>query len=876
MRRIGALLRVGALRRELDEEMAFHVDALTEDLVREGMSPRAARREAVRRFGNREAVHERSREERGVAPLDELARNLRFAARTLTRNPLFATTFILTLALCVASGTAVFSVADAVLWRSLPYPAPEQLAQVVVYDPGIGKQRANTSVDGRTWELVRDEGAPLQRAVYSDWVRGVNLTTDDAAAYVQQQRVGAGYFETLGVQPSLGREFTTAEDVPDGPAVAILSHRLWQRTFGSDPRILGRTVRLKGEEHTVVGVMPADFRSQAEADVWTPLQPSTTGEGSGTNFTLLVRAPDGMSLGEAEARLGALEVTLPGAGDREFRLGLVSLDQALSAGIRTPLMLLMVGVALMLVVGVSNLAGLQIARALARRSELATRHALGGGAAVLARQVVVENMVLGVLGGVLGIAAASTLVVGLEQSVEAHFGLWQEVRLDTRAVAAAVVLTILATFAFALAPLGQVLGGGTGRTLRSGARALGGGAHRLRKILLVGQVAMVTAMLFGAGLLVRSYGYLEGLDPGFEPEDVLTVQLSLDDARFAEAGQIRSLFDESLREIGAVPGVASAAVALTLPYERPLNMPYRTGDMEDSRTTNAVYVSPGFFETLGIPLHAGRDLGRADREDTPMVAVVNQAFVDQAFDGGDPLGRSLRMNVGAPQEITVVGVVGNVQQAGGWGGGGQPVWETPTVYLTPNQMPGGLLSAIHVWFSPSWVVRAEQPGSELAPAVTQALLGVSPDMPTARIASLEEITANAFASQRFEAAFLLVVAFFALLLAAVGLYGLVAHEVLERRSEMGLRMALGARPSQAVWSAGAGGVRLTMTGVLLGGVLSYWLSGFFRNLLFGVSAADPVVAVGLFGLMTLLALTASFIPAGRVGRLDPARVLRDA
>jgi predicted permease len=477
---------------------------------------------------------------------------------------------------------------------------------------------------------------------------------------------------------------------------------------------------------------------------------------------------------------------------------------------------------------------------------------------------------------VLGLAFASVLVSGLEQSVEAHFGLWQEVRLDSRAVFAAIALTAAATFAFALAPPGHVLGGQTGRSLRSGTRTLGGGAHRIRKVLLVGQVAMVTTMLFAAGRLVRSYGYLESLDPGFEADDVLTVQLSLEDARFAEARQVRSLFDESLREIGSVPGVAVAAVALTLPYERPLNMPYWVGDTEDSRTTNAVYVTPGFFETLGIPLLAGRNLGRTDRDDTPMVAVVNQAFVEQAFEGGEHLGRSVRMNLGEAREITVVGVVGNVQQAAGWGGGGQPVWETPTVYLSTDQIPGGFFRGVHVWFSPSWVVRAEQPDAELASTVTQALLRASPDMPTARIASLEEIMADAFSGQRFEAAFLLTVALFSLLLAAVGLYGIVAHEVLERRSEMGLRMALGAKPAQAVWSAGSGGVRLTMTGVLLGGALSYGVSGVLRNLVFGVSPADPVVALALFGLMTLLAVSASFVPAGRVGRLDPARVLRDA
>jgi predicted permease len=876
MRRIAAVLRPGRLREELDEEMAFHIDALTEDLVRQGMSPEAARREAVHRFGSREAVHDRAREERGLAVFDETARNLHFAFRTLARSPLFTTTFVLTLALCIASGTAVFSVADAVLWRALPYPASEQLAHAVVYDPSFGKSPGNTSVDGRTWELVRDEGAPLRRAVYSGWGRGVNLSTDDAAAYVLQQRVGAEYFATLGVSPAMGREFAAAEDVPGGPPVAILSHRLWERTFRGDPEMLGSTIRLKGEEHTVVGILPADFRSPAEADVWTPLQPSTTGEGSGTNYAVLVRIPEGMSFGEAEARLSSIDVRATGGGEGERRIGLVPLDEALNAGMRMPLVILMGGVLLMLVVGVSNLAGLQIARALSRRAELATRHALGGGASALVRQIVVENVVLGVLGGVLGLAMASALVSGLEALVEAHFGLWQEVRLDARAVLTAVTMTAVATLAFGLAPVGQVLSGRIGRALRSGTRTLGGGGHRVRKVLLVGQVAMVTTMLFAAGLLIRSYGYLEGLDPGFDAAGVTTLQLSLEDARFAEAEQVRTLFDESLREIRAVPGVASAAVSLTLPYERALNMPYRTPDSDDPRTTNAVYVTPGFFEALDIPVLAGRAFDDRDREDAAVVAVVNRAFAEQAFGGNEAVGRQIRMSFGREPEMTIVGVVGNVQQAAGWGGDGQPVWETPTVYLTAAQGASGFFQAIHIWFAPSWIVRAEQPGADIAPAVTRALLRAAPDMPTARVASLEEVMADAFSGQRFEAAFLLAVAVFALLLAGIGLYGIVAHEVLERRAEMGLRMALGANPSQAVWSAGSGGLRLTMTGVAVGAVLSYAISGVMRNLVFGVTPEDPLVAGGLLLIMTLLAITASFLPAGRVGRLDPALVLRDA
>jgi predicted permease len=876
VRRALAVFQSGRMRHELDEEMAFHLDALTEDLVRQGMSPRDARREAVRRFGSPEAVHTRSREERGVAFFDEGLRNVRFAVRSLSRSPLFAATFVVTLALCVASGTAVFSVADAVLLRSLPYPDAERLAHAVVYDPAFGLRPGNTAVDGRTWERLRDEGEPFERAVYSAWARGVNLSTDESAAYVQQQRVGQQYFATLGVAMGMGREFNASEDVPGGPPVAVISHELWQSTFGADPEILGRTIRLKGEAHAVVGVLPAGFRTQAEADVYTPLRPSSTGEGSGTNYAALVRIPEGMSFAEAQARLGGIEARDLRSGDAEYRLGLVPLDEALNAGMRMPVAVLIAGAIVMLLVGVFNLAGLQIARALSRRTELATRHALGGGRSALARQVITENVLLGVLGGFLGVAVASTLTGGLGAVLEQSFGLWQDVGVDSRALGIAALLTLCMTLAFGIAPVGQVMGRGISGTLRSGGRTLGGGAHRLRRALIVGQVALVTTMLFAAGMLLRSYDYLTTLEPGFEPDGVFTVQLSLDDARFAEADRVRALFDESVAIIEALPTVASAAVALTLPYERALNLPYRIPGEDDNRLANAVYVTPDFFETLSIPLRTGRLFGPGDRDDAPVVAVVNEAFAEAGFGVTDVVGRGIEMNFGRERDITVVGVVGNVQQTAGWGGNGQPVWETPTIYLPVAQANADFLSGIHIWFAPSWVVRAATPGAQVGPEVTRVLLDAAPDMPAARAASLERIMADAFAGQRFEAAFLLTIALFALLLAGVGLYGIVAHEVLERRSEMGLRMALGAKPGQAVWSAGASGLRLSLAGIALGGVFSVAVSGTVRSLVFGVGAFDPIVTVGLILVLAALSVSASFIPAGRLGRLDPAIVLRDA
>jgi predicted permease len=875
IRRLRHLLFGAQTRQELDEEMAFHLEALTRDLIRQGMDPAEARREARIRFGAPEWVHQRAREERGLALFDETARNVRMALRRLARDRLFASTFVLTLALCIGMATAVFGVVDSVLWRSLPYPAPDRLAQAVLFNPAFGKNPGSTGADGFTWERIRDEAAFLERAVYSGWARGVNLSTDEAAAFVQQQRVGAGYFGTLGVTPVLGREFTAAEDVPEGPQVAILSHELWIRTFHGDPDLLGTTIRLKGAAHTVVGIMPPGFSSPAEADIWTPLRPSTRGEGSGTNYGILVRIPRSMSFEEADARVAAIAPPQAEEGAPELRMGLVPLDEALNAGMRTPMLILLGGILLMFVVGCANLAGLQIARSLARQPEMATRQALGSGTGALVRQTIVENLVLGILGGGLGLGLAFYGMSGVEALVQGHFGIWQSVNLDGRALSVTLAVTLSATVLFGLVPVLRVARPGAYRVLVSGARVMGGSGHLLRKMLLVGQVAMVTALLFGAGLLVRSYGFLEGLDPGFNPEDVLSVQFSLEDARYTDAESVDRLFNESLEAIRRIPGVTSAAVTLSLPYERPLNMGFRFPDEEDYRVVNVVYVTPGFFETLDIPLSQGRAFSDVDRRGEPISVVVNEAFVRTHLTGEDPLGRRINIGFAGEDGATVVGVVGNVQQSAGWGDTNQPVWETPTVYSAAAQMSGGFFRGIHIWFSPSWVIRTARSSPSVPPQVTEVFRQAAPDLPVARTVTLSEVVDAAFAQQRFEASFLLTVALLAMILAGIGLYGIVAHEVLERRTEMGLRMALGASPGSAVWKTGLSGVRLTVLGLLVGALGAVGVSRVMGHVLFGVEPFDPVVLAGLAVVLAVLASVASFVPAARVGRMDPARILRE-
>lgn len=869
-RRLGA---TGEDRRALDEEMEFHLRELTDDLVAQGMDGPAARREALRRFGNPEAVQERVRRERGLAWFDELSRNLRFGVRQVVRDPVFGATHVLTTALIVAVGALAWGVADTTLWRGLPYPAADRLVHVSMYDAAAASAPSGVAVDGSTWLRLRAAGPDWPMAVYSGWATGVNLSTDVGAAFVRAQRIGAGYFETLGVQPARGREFTPAEDVPQGPALALLSHDLWSRTFGADPEVLGTTIRLKGEPHTVVGVMPEDFRSPAGADVWTPLRPDARGEGSGTNYTIVARAPEGRPLEEAAMALRTLAPAQDWAErEGDWRFGVVPMESHDLAQRRAPVQLLLGGIALMLLVGWGNLAGLQVARTMARAGELATRRALGGGRAALVRQLVVEMLVIGALGAAAGVVALWAVAPSVEVALETRFGTWQPFPGGGALLGVALLFAALSVVLSGIWPVVHTVGRHDARRIVSGSRVRGR-RHLGRKLLLVGQLAAVTVLVFSAGLLARSYTFLDGMEAGFDPGGVHAATFSLDDARYRDAATARALFRSTLEALEARGDVASAAVALTLPYERPLNMPFRRPGDDQNLLTNVVYVTPGFFETLGIPVLRGRVPTALDGPDDERVFVANQAFMERYLTGEAAIGSRVEMR-GGLGEGPIVGVVGNVQQAAGWGDAATPIWQTPTLYVSAYQVPSEFLRGIHIWFSPTWLVRGEGPEAAPARGITEVFRSLAPGLPAARSTTLSSVVDRAFARQRLEAGFLLTMAIFAMILAGIGLYGLISQEVLERRGEMGVRMALGASPSDAVVRTGSGGVALAAAGLALGMLLSIPAARLLDSLVFGVGAWDAVTLAIVTVALGSLALVASFVPALRIGRLDPARILR--
>lgn len=822
---------------------------------------------------------------------DALVRDARFALRVLRKSPAFTATAVLTLALGIGANATVFSMVDTLLLRSLPYPEPDRLAVVstVIRTPD-GSGGEQTSQDGHTWEVLRDH-AELTDLAVTGMPTGVNLYAGDRAVHLDQQRVSAGFFRVLGVAPRIGREFTPEEDRQGGPAVAILSHGLWQRAFGGDPAVVGGRVLLRGEPHTVVGVMPEGFRGTFPADpaeLWTPLRPSTTGEGGGTNYQIVGRLAPGVSWEQAGNEVDALAG--PAWSERfgeqaaeagvSAQFSLVPLGDALTEGLRWPLFLLWSAVGLVLVVVCANLASLMLARSSGRSREIAARIALGGGRGAVMRQILVESLVLAAAGGALGIAVGALGSRGLSALAADTLHLVQPVALDARVAGLMMALALAASLAFGLWPALHVSSVDPRAALADGGGrgASGGSVGWPRRVLVTAEVAVGVVLLVFAGLLVRTFVNLRSLDPGFDQAGVVAGGVSLQDARYETRERIAALVEESLEGIRRTPGVEDAAVSLRLPFERLLNLGFRTplpdGGMSDWAAVSTSYVTPGFFETLRIPLLQGRTLEAADGPGRPRVAVVNQRFVEERLPESAGLGARFELG-GEGEQYEIVGVVGSVQQSPRGLGGRDPLAKLPVVYVPLAQVDDETFVLVHTWFDTSWIVRSSLPTEQAVAGIRQALHAVDPRLPFVAFREMDEVRSGELGLQRFLMTLAVILAGLAAFLVALGLHGLVAHTVADRTRELGIRMALGSTMGQAVRAVLQPMAVLTLAGVAVGAGLALAGSRFVGAFVYGVSATDPWTILAAAAALLLVAASASVGPGLRVLRLDPARTLRE-
>jgi len=805
-----------------------------------------------------------------------LWKDVRFASRQLRKSPAFTLVVLATLGLCIGVNTAIYSVLDAVLLRPAPYPQVDRLAMVTTV---FGRGDTHTSQTGTLFESVRDGAAALDVAAYSG-VSEVNFAAPGHIESIHQQRVSAGFFRVLGVAPQYGREFLPAEDVRGGPPIAVLNHDFWQRIFNGDRSVLGRAITLRGEPYTVVGIMPRGFRTDAPADVWTPLRPTRTGEGSGTNYEVVARLKPGVSWEQANQQLKALsrgivDPNMPRKAVWEERI--VPLQTGLTGDVRSELLITWGAVLAVLLIGCVNIAGLVLARSSTRSREIATRMALGGGRAAIVRQLLVESLLLALGGCAAGIGIGALTIGWLKRLGAEHFELWHPIGIDARVLAAMIAISVLTSLVFGLMPALSTSRLDIRSVLVEGGRGVAGGRRRWsRQALVACEVALSLVLLVSAGLLVRTLAYLNGLNPGFDTRNIISAQGSLQDARYKTAGAVNRLYTQSVERIHLIPGVEGAAVALTLPFERPLNDGFKLLESADREYhgIETIYATAGYLEMMRIPLYRGRTFRDSDTADTTKVIVVSQTLAAKYFRGQEALGHHLQIE-GSPWEI--VGVVGDVEQHSGLADLG-PLAVEPTVYVPATQLSDGYFQVIHTWFPPKWVIRADPrvtPAGNLAAQIQAAVASVDPLLPITKFQTVDDLQARITRGQRYDAALFSMLAGLGLLLAAIGLSGLISQSIAQRTHELGIRMALGATAGQAMGKAIKPGIVLAVAGVGAGYVLSRVAVRFLEHLLYGVRATDTLTFVATAGILLLATVLASLVPALRILRLDPARTLRN-
>jgi predicted permease len=846
------------------------------------MTPDEARRQALLALGGVTQTTALYRDRHSLPFLETTMRDLRYALRMLWTAPGFSVAAIAILAVTIGANAAVYTLVDRLLVRPLPYPEADRLGTIIrYYERGSRNSGVGYNTDGSTWVAMRDGVTDLDVAV-SAGASGVNLTAGDDTAYVQQQRVSAGFFRVLGIPPALGREFTTDEDRPGGPSVVVLSHSIWSRTLRADPNIVGRAITLRGEPFVVVGVMPDGFRTSIPADLWTPLRPSTQGEGGGGNYGLVVRLRPGVQWTDVERRVDAIGNALVRERfhpppDIRMTFRLVPWQQAATRNIRQPLLVLWAAVLMVLLIGCVNIAGLLLARSSARAPEIATRMAIGGGRGAIVRQLLVESVVLSACGAVAGIGLGYVLSRGISAQLADVTALPTTPDLRVLLIASAVALGT--SLVFGLFPALHASRTDVRSMLVEGSGGIAGPSRRWpTRILVVSQVALGIVLVVGAGLLLRTFNHLTQLRSGVDATNVVTGTMSLYDARYRTSDSINTLFTQSLESISAMPGVEHAAVALSLPYERTLNNGWRFDDDPGPRpeAIALTYVTPDYFRALRIPVLHGRALNERDTNASPLVVIVNDAFVRQYSRDRDALGRLMKLGGPSVPAVQIVGVVGAVQQLSTFGNLG-PIAAVPGAYVPATQFGqfgDGLVALAHTWFQPSWIVRTN--GSvAIAPSMQRALREIDPRLTFNKFRTIEDVQSEAMTTSRVQAFLLMALAGIALTLCVAGVYGVVANSVVERRRELGVRMALGATPWQTLQTAAAAGVGLAVCGTAIGLLLSLLVTGILRQVVFGVPVNDPLTLAVAGGIVVVAASAAAIVPALRTLRLNVTSILNN-
>ena len=883
MFRLRALFRREAVEAEMDEELRSHFEKQVEKLVASGLSREEAVRRARLEFGGHEQLKEECRDARGVSVIETIFQDVRYAMRMLRNSPGFAAVAILTLALGIGANTAIFSVIDSVLLRPLPYTDPAGL--VMVWENNSQHPNPHNTVsppDFLDWQSRNNSFAGMA-AIFDE---RDNLTGNGLPQEVIVQDVSANFFSVLGVNPILGPGFRAENGEAGHDKVVILSYGFWKERFAGDSGIIGKTVILDGHAQTIVGVAPRDFTwfikdgsfTGAKPQVWSPFVfPASFSDrkGIGRFLSVVARLKPGVSVAQAQSQMNTIAARIA----KEYPdfngywgANVVPVRDQISGELRPALLILFGAVAFVLLIACANVSSLLLARASAREREIAVRTAIGASPWRIASQLLTESVLLAVIGGAIGVALAVwgtnfLLAASPKNLLDLH-----SIPVDWRVLSFASGATLIAGLLFGFLPSYISAHSGISETLKEGGRGSSAGKQRrfARSGFVVAQMCLALVLLAGSGLLIRSFIRLVGVDPGFDASHLLTFKVSLPSAKYGTDPLRLVFFRQLLARISRLPGVSSASMNSFPPFSglgsatgvHVLSQPERS--LMDLPVAAVRVVGPEYFPTMQIPLHAGRLFNDQELTEERHVVVINQAFADQYLKGVNPLGqkaaiymKSLEESKNTPSEI--IGVVGDVRQMG------LDTPAEPTVYWPHPEL---VMSGMTI------LVRTVNDPLTLVSAVRNELQQMDPEQPMAAIATMDQLLADSLSRSRFTMLVLGVFAALALVLACVGIYGVIAYSVTQRTQEFGIRMALGASRRDVLGLVLGQGIRLALLGIGLGIVAALIVMRLMATLLYGISASDPVTFTAVALLLAAVALAACYIPARRATRVDPIVALR--
>jgi putative ABC transport system permease protein len=869
MRRIWRYFRARQFERDLLAEMQAHLDEKTDELIAEGMQPDEARALARRKFGNRTQLLETCHDKWAYVSLDEMGQDVRYAVRTLLKGPVFTTVAVLTLALGIGANTMIFSAVNNVLLRLLPYPEPDRLFAVWSQSASHGSEPMHVSAaDFYDWRTQSHAFESL--TAYASWP--MNLTNIDEPRRLQTQLVSANLFSTLGVHAGMGRTFTPDEDQEQSALLIVISHHLW-RQIGESPQVVGSHLTINGSPTTVIGVMPADFAFPSrETDAWVPLSLSEKNRSNreGRWLSVIGRLAPNVTWHAARTEMDVLSGRLAAAypaTNTGWSASLVPLREELVGKTRPILLMLQAGGLLLLLITCANLASLLLAKGISRSHEIAVRAAIGAGRARILRQLITESMVLAALGGAVGLGLATQGIALVRSFGDGLIPRADEIRLSGPVVLFALAATLVTALVFGLAPALHASRVDLRAHISSGARGTTHNLERNRGLLVAIEIGLACVLLVGTGLLGKSLVRLLLTSPGLRTDHVLTVQLTLPRSKYPTNAMQIAFFQQILERAESLPGIIAAGEISDTPLKgnNPTFEFVVEGLIRNSSDApiqaGLRMISTGYLQTAGIPLHKGRNFTVDDRPNSMPVAIINETMARRYWPSTDQVRRTVRLKEDQ-RWMTVVGVVPDIKHMG------LKDDEGPVVYIPYAQKTQDWLA----WTT--LLVRTAGEPMDFVPVVRNAIHGLDKNQPVAEIGTLEETLSRSIAVPRFTTFIIGAVSGFALLIAVVGVYGLLAYTVEQRMPDLGIRLTLGASPRQVSWLLLRQAMVRVLAGIVGGLLGAWWLAQWLESLLFSVRPHDPAIFAGVAGILVLASMAAVLVPTRRAMKIDPTTALR--